>query len=80
MSAEWREMIKFAVSEATRLGMTIDMNDLRGWCASAGPWITPELSMQMVVWTESHLKGSTHSSAQLPQPLPTSTTITILPS
>jgi hypothetical protein len=48
MSPEWREMIKFAVTEATRLGMTIDMNDCAGWCASAGPWITPELSMQMV--------------------------------
>ena len=69
MSPEWREMIKFAVSEATRLDMTIDMNDCAGWCASAGPWITPELSMQMVVWTESHLKGGAHSSTPLPQPL-----------
>ena len=69
MSPEWREMIKFAVSEATRLGMTIDMNDCAGWCASAGPWITPELSMQMVVWTESHLKGGARFSARLPQPL-----------
>jgi hypothetical protein len=69
MSPEWREMIKFAVTEATRLGMTIDMNDCAGWCASAGPWITPELSMQMVVWTETHVKGGARLSAPLPQPL-----------
>ena len=69
MSPEWRELIKFAVSEATRLDMTIDMNDCAGWCASAGPWITPELSMQMVVSTETQVRGGVRFTGVLPQPL-----------
>jgi hypothetical protein len=28
-----------------------------GWAGSAGPWITPELSMQKVVWTETAVCG-----------------------
>ena len=37
------------------------MNNDAGWCGSGGPWITPELSMQKVVWTETDVDG--------PQPL-----------
>lgn len=69
MTPEWREMIQHAVKEATRLGMTIDMNNDAGWCGSGGPWITPELSMQMVVWSESHHQGPGHFSGTLAQPL-----------
>jgi hypothetical protein len=64
----WREMIQHAVKEATRLGITINMNNDGGWCGSAGPWITPELSMQMVVWSETVLRGPTHFRGTLPQP------------
>jgi (4-O-methyl)-D-glucuronate---lignin esterase len=68
LTPEWREMIQHAVKEATRLGITIDMNNDAGWCGSGGPWITPELSMQMVVWSESHHEGPGHFSGVLSQP------------
>ncbi len=68
MTPEWRRMIQHAVKEATRLGITIDMNNDAGWCGSGGPWITPELSMQMIVWSESHHQGPGHFSGVLPQP------------
>lgn len=68
MSPQWRKMIQHAVQEATRLGITIDMNNDAGWCGSGGPWITPELSMQMVVWSESHHHGPGHYSGTLAQP------------
>ena len=68
-SPAWREMIKWANTEATRLGITIDMNDCAGWCASAGPWITPDNSHQMVVWTESHHQGGKQITAALDKPL-----------
>jgi len=41
LSPQWREMITHAVSEATRLGITVNMNNDGGWCGSGGPWITP---------------------------------------
>ncbi len=51
MGAEWRELFKHAVAEAGRLGLEVNMNNDAGWNGSGGPWITPEQSMQKVVWT-----------------------------
>ena len=44
------------------------MNNDAGWCGSGGPWITPELSMHRVVWTETSLAGPKHYDGVLPQP------------
>lgn len=68
LSPEWRELIQHAMKEATRLGMAIDMNNDGGWCGSGGPWIPPELSMQMLVWSEVPAEGGREFSAALPQP------------
>ncbi len=68
LAPEWRKMIQHAVKEATRLGITVNMNNDGGWCGSGGPWITPELSMQVVVWSETHLRGPLHFAGRLPQP------------
>ena len=44
------------------------MNNDAGWCGSGGPWITPELSMQKVVWTETVVEGPTRFEGTLAQP------------
>ncbi len=48
----WMEMFGHACREAKRLGLQLNMNNDAGWCGSGGPWITPEMSMQKVVWSE----------------------------
>ena len=53
----WMELIQHACNEAGRLGLQINMNDDAGYCGSGGPWITPEFSMQKVVWTETLVEG-----------------------
>lgn len=68
MSAQWRELFKHVVSESHRLGLEVNMNNDAGWNGSGGPWITPELSMQKVVWTEVDVEGPAHFDAVLPQP------------
>jgi hypothetical protein len=68
MTTEWREMIQHAVKEATRLGITMNMNDDGGYSGSGGPWITPELSMQMLTWSETSLEGPQAFSGVLLQP------------
>jgi hypothetical protein len=68
LSPEWREMMQHAVKEATRLGITVNMNDDAGWTGSGGTWITPELSMQVVVWSETSLEGPKHFTGTLAQP------------
>jgi hypothetical protein len=57
-SDAWHDMFNFALLEAQRLGLAVEMSDDDGWTGSAGPWITPELSMQKVVWTETQIEGS----------------------
>jgi hypothetical protein len=68
MTPEWRELIEHAEREASRLGITIDMNNDGGYSGSGGPWITPELSMQVLTWSETRLDGGKLFSGVLPQP------------
>ena len=64
----WCEMFQHICNEAHRLGLQVNMNNDAGWCGSGGPWITPELSMQKLVWTETKVSGPRHFDAVLPQP------------
>jgi hypothetical protein len=68
MNAEWQELFRFAVAEAHRLGLEINMTNGPGWCGSSGPWITPELSMQILVSTNLAVEGPVHFSTVLPRP------------
>ncbi|MGO9200184.1 MAG: glycosyl hydrolase [Limisphaerales bacterium] len=64
----WRDLFKHICAEAHRLGLEVNMNNDAGWCGSGGPWITPELSMQRIVWTETNVSGPKRFEAVLPQP------------
>jgi hypothetical protein len=64
----WRELFQHACKEANRLGLEINMNNDAGWCGSGGPWISPELSMQRVVWTETVVQGPQSFDGVLAQP------------
>jgi alpha-L-rhamnosidase/PA14 domain len=68
MNAEWQELFHFAVTEAHRLGIEINMTNGPGWCGSSGPWITPEFSMQRLVTTNLTVEGPTNLSFLLPEP------------
>jgi len=57
LSKPWWEMIKFAMSEADRLGIKLALHDCDGFAVAGGPWITPELSMQKIVWTKTLVTG-----------------------
>lgn len=57
LTKPWWDMIKFAMSEADRLGIKLALHDCDGFAVAGGPWITPELSMQKVVWTKTLIKG-----------------------
>ena len=67
-SPKWWDMLKFATSEAQRLGLEVGMHNCVGYSATGGPWVTPELSMQRVVFTITPVKGGATFSGMLPQP------------
>jgi hypothetical protein len=68
LSPEWISLMKHAVEEADRLDLEFAMHNSPGWSSSGGPWITPEMSMQTVVWTEKVVKGGPAIKMTLPKP------------
>jgi len=57
LSPEWWAMVKFTMQEADRIGVKLAMHDSDGFALAGGPWITPELSMQKVVWSKVKVEG-----------------------
>lgn len=57
LTPTWWAMVEHAAIEAERLGIELAMNMCDGWATASGPWITPELSMQHLVWGETRVEG-----------------------
>ncbi len=66
MTAAWWDLARFAVERAGGYGMTVAMNICDGWGTAGGRWITPDRSMQELVWTETLIESG--QAAILPQP------------
>ncbi len=52
LSKAFWQMIHWALTEADRLGLKIAFHPADGFAVAGGPWITPELSMQKVIWSD----------------------------
>jgi hypothetical protein len=65
---QWRTLFQHVCREAARLGLEVNMYNCAGFTSSGGPWITPELSMQKLVWTETLLTGPRRAELPLAQP------------
>lgn len=68
LTPEWWAMIKFAMQEAKRLGLQLGMHVSDGFALAGGPWITPALSMQKLVWTKTYLRNGFTGKINLEQP------------
>jgi hypothetical protein len=68
LTPEWWAMIKFAMQEAKRLNLQLGMHVSDGFALAGGPWITPELSMQKLVWSKTYIKGGRNEKINLEQP------------
>lgn len=68
LDSHWRSLMTHALREAERLGLDGGMHNGPGWSSSGGPWVTPERSMQQLVWTETTVQGGGLVEAELPRP------------
>lgn len=57
LTPEWWEMVRFSMEEANRLGLKLGMHICDGFALAGGPWISPEESMQKVVWSDTIVEG-----------------------
>ncbi|MGB5942930.1 MAG: glycosyl hydrolase [Leeuwenhoekiella sp.] len=67
-SEEHHEIIAHAAKECERLDLSFGVHNCDGWTSSGGPWIKPEDSMKMVVYTEEVVEGGREISLPLTQP------------
>lgn len=68
MSESWRELTKFAIQECSRLGLEFGTHNSPGWSSTGYPTITPEQSMQKVVYAQATITGQGQSKIALPAP------------
>ena len=68
LSDDWFHLKKHAMQEAARLGLEFTMHNCPGWSASGGPWITPEMAMQQITWSEIYVRGGDLINMVLPKP------------
>ncbi|GAB4035323.1 glycosyl hydrolase [Spirosoma jeollabukense] len=69
LSPEWLSLKQHTIKEAERLGLEFTMHNCPGWSSSGGPWITPDMAMQQVTWSEAFVAGGKDVSVTLPKPL-----------
>jgi len=69
-SEPWWQLVRHAAAESKRLGLEFGMHNCPGYESSGGPWITPELSMQQIVWSQKEIKGPVEFNDKLNQPSP----------
>lgn len=67
-SEKWHELMAHTINKADSLGLEMCFHNCAGWSSSGGPWITPETSMKIVVWSEMKIEGPVNFSDLLKNP------------
>ena len=67
LSPGWMALYRHAVREADRLGIALAVNVTSGW-NPGGPYITPELALKKLTWSETDVAGGHRVELELPQP------------
>ncbi|WP_418262437.1 glycosyl hydrolase [Flavobacterium faecale] len=68
LSPEFWDMVRWAFIEADRLSLKLAFHAADGFAVAGGPWITPEMSMQKVVWSTTEILGGNKQTIKLAVP------------
>ncbi|HEX8461460.1 MAG TPA: glycosyl hydrolase, partial [Segetibacter sp.] len=64
----WWKLVRHAAVESKRLGMDFGMFNGPSYTSSGGKWITPEMSMQEISWSDYATEGGQHVNITLRRP------------
>ena len=67
MSPQWRELVKWAMAEASRLGLEMSMNLSTCGGALRAPWPTGQNAPKSLVWASADVRGPRRVTAQIPR-------------
>ncbi len=65
---QWWKMVEYSMREADRLGLKMGLHICDGFALAGGPWISPEQSMQKVVYSMTQTQGGKIGHLVLPLP------------
>jgi hypothetical protein len=65
---EWLRAVRHAAEEGKRLNLEMSIFSSPGWSEAGGPWVTPEMAMKRLVWSETEVEGGREFSGKLAQP------------
>ncbi len=68
LTPPWWKLVRHAAAEADRAGLELATHVGDGFAVAGGPWITPELSMQEIVWSHLLVDGGQRGEHVLRQP------------
>ncbi len=68
LTPEWKEVFRYAVGEADRLGIRVGIGAAPGWSMTGGPWVTPDEAMKKLVWSTTMVDGGKTFHGVLPRP------------
>ncbi len=68
MSPKWREMVKYTMQEANRLGLKMSINIANTGGSLRGPWDMKEDGPKQLIWTSTTISGSTKINVPLEIP------------
>jgi len=64
----WWRLVRHAAAESRRLHMDFGLSNCSGYESSGGTWITPEMSMQELCWSQQPAKGGSTITLKLARP------------
>lgn len=67
-SESWKHLMRHAIKECARLGLSFGTHNCPGWSSSASPEVKPEDSMQKLVWTDTIADGGKTLKLNLRRP------------
>lgn len=67
-SDKHHDILKHTAQECERLNLSFGVHNCSGWSSSGGPWVKPEQSMKMVVYSDTIINGGKKLNIKLPQP------------
>ncbi len=65
---EWYHAVLHSAQLAKQLDLEMSIFSCAGWSEAGGPWVTPEMAMKRLVWSETDVAGPIQFSNKLAEP------------
>jgi len=65
---EWYHAVLHSAQLAKQLDLEMSIFSCAGWSEAGGPWVTPEMAMKGLVWSETDVEGGKAFAGKLAEP------------